>query len=146
MTIEAVIEMPQGSYLKYELRKEDNALLVDRILNQPVPYNYGYVPDTLCDDGDPLDVFVLGNLSVHPMARVKIELLGVLHCVDNGEKDDKLIAIIEGDEQARTMGTDIIRTYLTSYKKGFEITSYGNSEEAHSVLSLVKYIYKAPNE
>lgn len=130
MILQAIIEIPQGSLLKYEMDKDDGILTVDRVLNQPVPYNYGYVPHTLCGDGDPLDVFVLGNIPVHPGARVKIELLGVFSCMDNGEEDDKLVAIIEGNEEARHMGVDLIRTYLTSYKTGFNIISYGDASEA----------------
>lgn len=134
----AIIEMPQGSLLKYEMSKDDGILTVDRVLNQPVPYNYGYIPATLCGDGDPLDVFVLGNIPIHPGARVNVELLGVLNCVDNGEQDDKLVAIIVGNEEARYMGTDLIRTYLASYKTGFQILSYGDAEEAAKVLHKAK--------
>lgn len=144
--IQAIIEIPQGSLLKYEVDKSDGLLIVDRVLNQPIPYNYGYIPNTLCGDGDPLDVFVLGNISVAPLSKLKIELLGVLHCIDNGEEDDKLIAMIVGNEEARHMGTDIIRTYLNTYKTGFEILSQGDAEEAAAVLKLSQFIYEAKDE
>lgn len=140
--MKAIIEMPQGSVLKYEMDKDTGTLILDRVLNQPVPYNYGFVPFTLCGDGDPLDVFVIGNLPIYPLTAVKIEILGVLNCIDNGEEDDKLIAMIDGDEQARHMGTDIIRTYLTSYKTGFEIVSSGDSDDALDTLLNARRNYQ----
>ena len=139
----AIIEMPQGCILKYEVNKEDGSLMVDRMLNQPVPYNYGYFPGTLQNDGDPLDVFVIGNIPIHPLTKVRVELIGVLKCMDNGVEDDKILAIIEGDETgSRHIGTDIVRSYLTSYKKGFEILEMGDSEEAHRIYneSLDQYV------
>lgn len=131
----AVIEIPQGSLLKYEVSKVDGSLMVDRMLNQPVPFNYGYFPGTLCEDTDPLDVFVLGNVAIQPLARVKVEIIGVIECLDNGLRDDKIFAIIEGDQTgSRFMGIDVIICYLTSYKKGFEIIGMGGKEEAMKIF------------
>lgn len=117
-----VVEIPQGSLFKYEFDKESNMLMVDRPLNQPCPYNYGYIPKTLCGDGDPLDVFILGDTSIQPLAGVKVFILGALRCTDNGDSDDKLIAIIAGDENwMNGSGSQLISNYLTSYKSGFVI-------------------------
>ena len=126
----AIIEMPQGTTLKYEVNKHDGTLHLDRVLNQPVPYNYGFIPHTLCGDGDPLDVFVVGNIPIYPLTSVNVELLGVLHCTDNGEEDDKLIAMIMGDERGRNIGSDVVRAYLASYKPGFEVVSFGDKADA----------------
>lgn len=145
----AIIEIPQGSVLKYEVDKSDGTLMVDRMLNQPVPYNYGYLPRTLQNDGDPLDIFVVGNIPIQPLAKVRVELIGVLKCLDNGVEDDKLLAIIEGDETgSRFMGTDIVRTYLSSYKKGFEVISFGDKEEAMKTYkkSIQMYIESMPKQ
>lgn len=145
----AIIEIPQGSVLKYEVDKSDGTLMVDRMLNQPVPYNYGYLPRTLQNDGDPLDIFVVGNIPIQPLAKVRVELIGVLKCLDNGVEDDKLLAIIEGDETgSRFMGTDIVRTYLSSYKKGFEVISFGDKEEAMKTYekSIQMYIESIPKQ
>lgn len=131
----AVIEIPQGSVIKYEQDKLDGSLVVDRLLNQPIPYNYGYIPNTLCGDGDPLDIFILGNVPLYPLCKVKVNILAVLICTDNGLSDDKLIGVIAGDNTgAEHMGTDIIRTYLKSYKAGFEILAVGNRERATEVF------------
>lgn len=140
----ATVEMPQGSILKYEIDKITGCLIVDRMLNQPVPYNYGcFLENTLCGDGDPLDVFILGNVPIYPLTRVKVELLGVLRCQDNGESDDKLIAMIEGDNTgSEFMGTDIIRTYLTSYKSGFIVLGWGDALEALEVYKESCRLYE----
>ena len=139
--MKAIIEMPQGTTHKYEMDKDEGVLTLDRVLNQPVPYNYGFTPHTLCGDGDPLDVFVLGNAPIYPLTSVKVELLGVLHCTDNGEQDDKLIAMVVGDEQARHMGWDIVRTYLLSYKADFQIVSSVDPEDALKTFLISQKAY-----
>lgn len=138
----AIVEMPQGSTLKYEMDKADSTLMLDRVLNQPVPYNYGFVPNTLCGDGDPLDVFILGDTPIYPLAKVKIKIIGALKCNDNGSDDDKLIAIIDGEDTfASGVGIDIIRTYLGSYKTGFNVLEQLDKEAALKVYEESKALY-----
>jgi inorganic pyrophosphatase len=129
----AIIEIPQGSYYKYEIDKSDGMLSVDRELNQHVPFNYGYFPSTLCEDKDPLDVFVLGDSPIYPLSKVKVTILGVLRCKDNGESDDKIIATMGNSVSGYLAGISIISSYLRSYKTGFEILSVGDAEEAMQV-------------
>ena len=129
----AIIEIPQGSYYKYEQDKSTGGLVLDRVLLQPYPYNYGYIPHTLWDDGDPLDVFVIGDQSIHPLTSVSVEILGILRCTDNGESDDKLLAKIVGDPFPE-VGTDIIIKFLTTYKEGFSVDSIDGIEEAQKAL------------
>jgi inorganic pyrophosphatase len=93
--INVVIEIPKGSRVKYELDKPSGLLRVDRILYSAVHYpaNYGFVPRSYCDDGDPLDVLVLGNEPVVPMAIMVARPIGVMHMADEGQGDDKVVAV-----------------------------------------------------
>lgn len=95
----AIIEISKGSKVKYELDKETGLLCVDRILHSSMVYpaNYGFIPQTYCGDGDPLDVLVLGFESLAPLCLVEAKPIGVMHMVDGGEDDDKLIAVLPGD-------------------------------------------------
>ena len=90
-----VIEIPKGSKVKYELDKPSGLLRVDRILYSAVHYpaNYGFLPRTYCDDGDPLDVLVLGNEPVQPMSILRARAIGVMRMADEGRGDDKIIAV-----------------------------------------------------
>lgn len=90
-----VIEIPKGSKVKYELDKPSGMLRVDRVLYSAVHYpaNYGFLPRTYCDDGDPLDVLVLGNEPVHPLSIVRARAIGVMRMTDGGKEDDKVIAV-----------------------------------------------------
>jgi inorganic pyrophosphatase len=96
MNIKAIIEMPKGTSYKYEVNKETGALRIDRQLNRCVPYNYGFVPDTMCSDGDPLDIFVISNEPINPLTEVEVSILGVFECTDNGVSDNKLISVLVG--------------------------------------------------
>lgn len=90
-----VIEIPKGSKVKYELDKPSGMLRVDRVLYSSVHYpaNYGFLPRTYCDDGDPLDVLVLGNEPVHPLSIMRARAIGVMRMTDGGKGDDKIIAV-----------------------------------------------------
>ena len=91
----AVIEIPKGSKQKYELDKKTGLLILDRILytSTHYPANYGFIPHTLADDGDPLDVLVLCSESLLPLSLVKVYPIGVITMNDNGKNDEKMIAI-----------------------------------------------------
>ena len=93
------IEIPKGSQVKYELDKPTGMLRVDRILYSAVHYpaNYGFLPRSYCDDGDPLDVLVLGNHPVMPGSIMQARAIGVMHMEDEGKGDDKIIAVHVGD-------------------------------------------------
>ena len=95
----AVIEIPKGSRVKYELDKPSGLLRVDRILYSSVMYpaNYGFLPRTYCPDHDPLDVLVLGNEPVVPLTMMRARAIGVMHMEDQGEADEKIIAIHVND-------------------------------------------------
>ncbi len=91
----AVIEIPKGSKNKYELDKETGLLRLDRVLYSAVyyPADYGFIPRTYCDDGDPLDVLVLGQEPVHPLTLVEARAVGVMRMRDDKGIDDKIIAV-----------------------------------------------------
>jgi inorganic pyrophosphatase len=90
-----VIEVPHGSKNKYELDKETGFLRLDRVLYSAVHYpaNYGFLPRTFCDDGDPLDALVLGQEPVHPMTMVEARAIGMMRMRDEKGIDDKIIAV-----------------------------------------------------
>jgi inorganic pyrophosphatase len=90
-----VIEVPRGSKNKYELDKKTGLLRLDRVLYSAVHYpaNYGFVPRTYCDDGDPLDVLVLGQEPVHPLTVVYARAIGLMRMRDEKGLDDKVLAV-----------------------------------------------------
>lgn len=91
----AVIEIPKGSKKKYELDKETGLIILDRILytSTHYPCNYGFLPRTYGDDGDPLDVLVLCSEEIEPLSLVRCYPIGVIRMKDNGKLDEKIIAI-----------------------------------------------------
>ena len=91
----AIIEIPKGSTNKYELDKETGLLRLDRVLYSAVyyPADYGFIPRTFCDDGDPLDVLVLGQEPVYPLTSVDARAIGVMRMRDEKGVDDKIVAI-----------------------------------------------------
>ncbi len=95
----AVIEITKGSKVKYELDKETGLLKMDRILytSTHYPANYGLIPKTYADDGDPLDVLVLCSQHIYPMTLVECYPIGYISMIDSGSKDEKIIAIPNDD-------------------------------------------------
>jgi len=99
--VTAVIEVPKGSKIKYELDKKSGLIKVDRVLFSSVHYpaNYGFIPRTLCEDHDPLDILVLGQETVVPLSLMRARPIGVMKMVDQGEADDKVIAVHVDDPE-----------------------------------------------
>ena len=97
----AVIEIPLGSSVKYELDKASGMIRMDRVLYSAVyyPANYGFIPQTLGADNDPLDVLVLCQESVAPLTIVHARAIGMMTMIDGGEEDHKIIAIATGDPE-----------------------------------------------
>jgi len=90
-----VVEIPKGSDVKYELDKENGVLMVDRFLytSMVYPFNYGFIPQTLAEDGDPVDVLVLSEKSVLPGSVIKAKPIGVLIMEDEGGQDEKIVSV-----------------------------------------------------
>lgn len=97
----AVIEVPKGSKNKYELHKPTGLMKVDRVLFSSVHYpaNYGFIPQSYCDDNDPLDILVLGQEPVAPLTIMTAKPIGVMKMRDQGEADDKIIAVHANDPE-----------------------------------------------
>jgi inorganic pyrophosphatase len=97
----AIIEIPMGSSVKYELDKETGMLRLDRILYSAVyyPANYGFIPQTLAEDDDPLDVLVLCQEAVAPLTLVKARTIGLMTMIDGGKKDHKILATALDDPE-----------------------------------------------
>lgn len=100
-TLTAVIEVPMFSKIKYELDKPSGLIKVDRILFSSVHYpaNYGFIPRTYCEDNDPLDILVLGQAAVVPLSILRAQPIGVMKMLDQGEADDKIIAVHADDPE-----------------------------------------------
>ena len=97
--VQGVIEIPKGSKAKYELDKDSGLLRLDRVLFSAVHYpaNYGFIPRTLADDNDPLDILVICSIDVDPLCIIESKVIGVMHMIDNEERDEKIIAVAKND-------------------------------------------------
>ena len=95
----AVIEIAKGFKKKYEVDKQTGMIILDRILHTSTHYpaNYGFIPKTLSDDGDPLDVLVLSSEALDPLVLVKCYPVGMMVMLDDGKRDEKIIAIPTND-------------------------------------------------
>lgn len=126
--VNGIIEIPKGTRAKYELDKESGLLKLDRVLYSSVyyPANYGFIPQSYCEDKDPLDILVLSQIDVVPMCIVPAKIIGVMRMVDNGDADDKIIAVSAGDPSVSHIN-DIselpahfiseMRSFFEDYKK-----------------------------
>lgn len=97
--VSSIIEIPKGSKAKYELDKKSGLLKLDRVLFSAVHYpaNYGFIPQTYCEDDDPLDILVICSIDVDPLCIIETKVLGVMHMVDEDTKDDKIIGVAKND-------------------------------------------------
>ena len=119
-----IIEVPKGSKNKYELDKETGLLRLDRVLYSAVHYpaDYGFVPRSYCDDGDPLDALVLGQIPVHPLTIVEARTIGVMRMRDDKGMDDKILAVSARDpafEEVRELA-DIPQHTLREVQRFFQ--------------------------
>ncbi len=97
--VNAIIEIPKGSKGKFELDKDTGLIKLDRVLFSSVHYpaNYGFIPQTYCEDGDPLDILVLTSVELPPMCLIQAMVVGVMRMLDQGFADDKIIAVAVND-------------------------------------------------
>lgn len=145
----AVVEIPIGSSVKYELDKQTGLLRLDRILFSAVHYpaNYGIIPQTLAEDGDPLDVLVLCQDRLDPLTLVTSRAIGLMTMIDAGKKDHKILAVAVNDpeynyiKQARDLPPHrlaMVRRFFQDYKQleglEVEVDEFQPAEAAHPVI------------
>ena len=133
----AVIEIEKGSKNKYELDKETGHIILDRILytSTHYPANYGFIPRTFADDGDPLDVLVLCSESIIPMSLVRCYPIGVIKMLDSGKLDEKIIAVPFNDPTYSSYKSinDLPHHVCNEIRHFF--TVYKNLEEKETVVN-----------
>ena len=134
-----VVEISKGSKKKYELDKETGLIILDRILYTSIHYpaNYGFIPRTLGDDGDPLDVLLLCSEPLEPLTLVRAYPIGVIAMIDNGHNDEKIIAIPYNDPTYNNY-TDIdqLPKHIFDEMKHF-FSVYKNLEEKETAVDEV---------
>ena len=158
--VNAIIEIPFSSSIKYEVDKDSGAIFVDRVMYSSVVYpaNYGFVPHTLADDGDPVDILVLTNYALHVGSVIKCKLIGVLIMEDEGGMDEKLLAIplSKIDPTFRDVNSlndlpsfllDRIKNFFETYKflepdKWVKVKKYENEKVAYEILEKSIENYK----
>lgn len=154
--VNGIIEIPKQTRAKYELDKETGLLKMDRVLYSSMyyPANYGFIPQTYCDDKDPLDILVLSQITIVPMCLVSARVIGVMRMLDQGELDDKIIAVAENDMSVNYIN-DIselpnhfikeLRNFFEDYKKlenkTVEVEEFQDAEVAREIIkqSMVDY-------
>lgn len=126
--VNAIIEIPKNTRAKYELDKETGLLKMDRVIYSSMyyPANYGFIPQTYCDDNDPLDILVISQIAIVPMCLVEAKVIGVMRMLDQGELDDKIIAVAKNDQAVNHINDitelpqhffDELRNFFEDYKK-----------------------------
>lgn len=145
----AVIEIPTGSSVKYELDKETGLLRLDRILYSAVyyPANYGFIPQTYAEDDDPLDVLVLCQEAVAPLTLVDARAIGLITMVDSGKRDHKIVAVAIHDpeyngfreaDELPPHRLELLRRFFQDYKtlegKAVEVDEFQPAQAAHPVI------------
>ena len=120
----ALIEISQGSRTKYEIDKFTGLLILDRVIYSSFhyPVNYGFIPQTLGLDGDPLDILVLCSQSIQPLCLVEATVIGNMHMIDNREYDDKIIAVATNDPSVNHISNieELPRHFFNELKHYFE--------------------------
>lgn len=157
MIVESLIEIPSGSKNKYEIDKKRNRIRLDRVLYSSVAYpaEYGYIIDTLADDGDALDILILSSSPTFPGCIVEGRVLGYLDMIDKGKYDQKVIAVSANDPRYDDIKTldDIplhtrreIKEFFKTYKDlqdiKVEIGDFHNFEETIQLIEKCKENYK----
>jgi inorganic pyrophosphatase len=153
-----VIEIPFGSNVKYELDKLSGLIRLDRVLYSAVyyPANYGFIPQTLAEDEDPLDVLVLCQEAVVPLTIIHARVVGLMTMIDTGKKDHKVVAVatedpeFNGYREAAEMPSHrltMLRRFFQDYKqlegKSVEVDEIRSSVEAFPVIEDALQRYRA---
>ncbi|HEY0741458.1 MAG TPA: inorganic diphosphatase [Chryseosolibacter sp.] len=155
--VNAIIEIPKGSRAKYEVDKESGLIKLDRVIYASMyyPLNYGFIPQTMGEDHDPLDIVVLTQVSVVPLCLIPSKVIGVMQMVDRGEADDKIIAVAEDDpsvshindvsdlpEYLRAEVTHFFENYKTLENKKVVIDQFLSKDRAYKIIEESIRYYK----
>ncbi|HMU46500.1 MAG TPA: inorganic diphosphatase [Chitinophagaceae bacterium] len=123
-TVNALIEIPQGSRSKYEVDKNTGLLKLDRVIYSSFhyPVNYGFIPQTLGKDNDPLDILVICSQSIQAMCLVEANVIGNMQMIDQGQMDDKIIAVASKDPSVNhiTRIEELPQHFLLELRNFFE--------------------------
>ena len=156
-SVKALIEISQGSRTKYEIDKETGLLKLDRVIYSSFhyPVNYGFIPQTLGWDNDPLDILVLCSQSIQPLCLVDATVIGNMQMIDSGEYDDKIIAVATKDPSVNHIRSieelprhfiSELRNYFEQYKvlenKEVKIDKFQNKEDAYQIINEAIDLYK----
>lgn len=156
-TVNAIIEIPQGSRAKYEIDKPSGLLKLDRVIYSSFyyPHNYGFIPQTYGDDKDPLDILVLSSISVQPLCIIEAKVIGVMQMIDGGEADDKIIAVAAHDMSVNHLNNieelpqhffKELRQFFEDYKKlenkSVQVEDFGDKSTALKIISSGIELYK----
>src|SRR5678816_2404555 len=155
--VNALIEIPQGSRSKYEVDKDTGLLKLDRVIYSSFhyPINYGFIPQTLGQDNDPLDILVLCSQSIQPLCLVQATVIGNMQMIDSGKQDDKIIAVASKDPSVNHY-KDVdelpqhflleLRNYFEQYKvlenKKVVIDNFQDKPTAFRVIEEAIGLYK----
>ncbi len=156
MKINVFIEVPKGSFNKYELDKETNRIMLDRTLysSQHFPFEYGFIEDTLADDGDPLDVVVLATNPTFPGCVISVKIIGMLNMEDESGLDYKIIAVPDDKIDPRFKNINSIddvddhikkeiQDFFETYKrlepnKWVKVSGFESKEKAEEIIKKSK--------
>mgnify|MGYP001557983833 FL=1 len=155
--INAIIEIGKGSKNKYEIDKETGLIALDRVshTSQDFPFDYGFIPQTLWDDNDALDVIVLTTYPLNPGILVRVRPVALMNMIDGGDADDKIIGVPEGDPRWNDVKnlSDInkhtlkeIEHFYSTYKKlqnkEVKVLGFKNSKEAEKAFERGRKLYQ----
>ena len=156
--VKGIIEIPKGSKAKYELDKDSGLLRLDRVLFSSVHYpaNYGFIPRTLADDNDPLDILVICSSDVDPLCIIESKVIGVMHMIDNNESDEKIIAVAKDDMAVNYINSlkelpphtmVELKRFFEDYKKlehkHVEVNKFLEKEHAYKIIDKCMKNYEA---
>jgi inorganic pyrophosphatase len=154
--IEVMVEIPRGSRNKYEFDKQRGVFFLDRVLYSSVHYptDYGYVIDTLADDGDPLDALVVVNEPTFPGCHISARPIGVLDMQDEKGRDHKILAVPLGDPRFTSIRAlehldphwlaeieNFFRTYKSLEDKWTEVLGWEGAESAARIIAEAQQLY-----